>query len=98
MAKTYNKSKSNNRKGSNSKSKECRETQEYVSKPNDWRWYVPNQQLLKDVGSLPFTNALGARDYRGTYGDKYNNYSVPGVMRIDYVPTLGYSAEKVDCS
>lgn len=96
MAKTNNKSKSNNKKGFKPKSKECGETREYISEPNDWRWYVPNQQLLKDVGSLPFTNALGARDYRGTYGDKYNDYSVPGVMRIDYVPTLGYSADVND--
>lgn len=93
MAKSYNKSKSNNKKGVKSKSTDCAEVKEYVSQPNDWRWYVPNQQLLKDVGSLPFTNALGARDYRGTYGDKYNDYSVPGVMRIDYIPTLGYSAD-----
>lgn len=96
MAKNYEKVKMNNKKGSKLKSKECGEKQDYVSAPNDWRWYVPNQQLLKDVGSLPFTNALGARDFRGTYGDKYNDYSVPGVMRIDYVPTLGYSADVND--
>lgn len=71
-------------------------TKQHVSAPNDWRWYVPNEQLLKDTGSLPFTNALGSRDNRGYFGDSYNNYAVPGIMRISYAPVIGYAADTND--
>lgn len=63
----------------------------YYSSNNDWRWYAANEQLLKDVTSIPFTYALGSRiDLTGN-NQPIDNTTLPGVMTIGFVPTIGWS-------
>lgn len=66
-------------------------TDAYKSKPNDWRWYAQNQQLLTDAATYAYGTAVGSRLNYGTYGDEFNNTSIPGIMRVNVVPTVGWS-------
>lgn len=68
-------------------------------KYNDPSWYVKDGQLAKDVASLSFNNALGARfrienelDYgRGTATTFVT--SIPGIATINVAPAIGYSGD-----
>lgn len=52
---------------------------------NDPSWYNKDPQLVKDVASLPFGIPLGVPlDFVGGI-----QQSIPGVMVLDFVPTLG---------
>lgn len=66
-------------------------------KANDPKWYIVNGQLAKDVASFSFNNALGASFEIGTHGlttlVQPKKYSLPGIMTIPYVPSIGYSAD-----
>lgn len=69
------------------------------SKINDPDWYVKEPQLVKDVGSISFNNALGARyflnpDSVGTDfnpGSKDITASIPGIMTIQTGPAVNPS-------
>lgn len=63
---------------------------EYRKSGNHPSWYKTNEQLAKDTASIPFGYALGARKSHGPYGDRFNDYAVPGIMRINYMPTYGH--------
>lgn len=58
---------------------------------NHPEWYEINEQLTKDVASLPFTYALGTRFNFGE--TPYTNYSLPGVARLNYAYTYGFSTD-----
>lgn len=64
---------------------------------NDVNWYVPNDQILNDSASFAFSNALGAKvgvggSIAGTRN--YNELTLPGICRIQYVPTYGLSTSR----
>lgn len=61
------------------------------SKDNDPSWYALNPQLLKDTASFPYAWPLGNRLNLGKYADYINEGSVPGVLVMNWVPTIGYS-------
>lgn len=62
-----------------------------TSKPNDWRWYAQNEQLLKDTASFPYSWPLGNKLNLGSYAPEINKGSLPGVMAIYTSPTFGWS-------
>lgn len=68
-------------------------------KYNDASWYVKDGQLAKDVASLSFNNALGARyriaqelDY-GKLGKEAFVSVIPGICTINVAPALGFSGD-----
>lgn len=61
------------------------------SKPNDWRWYAQNEQLLKDSSSFPYSWPLGNKLNLGVNAPEVNKGSLPGVMAIWTAPTFGWS-------
>lgn len=62
------------------------------SKPNDWRWYAQNEQLLKDAASFPYTWPLGTRlNLGGDVAVDVNKGSIPGIMAIHTAPSFGWS-------
>ena len=61
-----------------------------MSPDNDYEWYTLNPQLLKDAASFPYAWPLGNKLDIGRYGLTINNGSVPGVMAINWIPTVGY--------
>lgn len=63
----------------------------HKSKPNDWRWYAQNEQLLRDSASFPYSWPLGTRLNLGQYSPEINLGSLPGIMSISVLPTFGYS-------
>lgn len=50
---------------------------------NDVTWYARTPELLKSASSIPFSTTVGLRPAIN------RNISVPGVLRIDWVPTVG---------
>ena len=62
-----------------------------MSPKNDYRWYCLNEQLLKDTASFPYGWPLGNTLNLGTYGLSMNDVSLPGVMAINWIPTVGIS-------
>lgn len=65
--------------------------QAYYSANNDWRWYASNEQLLKDVTSIPFTYALGSKIDMTGNKQPIDATTLPGIMTIGFVPTVGWS-------
>lgn len=63
----------------------------YKSGTNDWRWYANDPQLLRDVASMPFGYSLGSLLQLRDAGAR-NGRGIPGVMAINFVPGVGYSA------
>ena len=61
------------------------------SKPNDWRWYAQNEQLLRDSSSFPYSWPLGNKLNLGVNAPEVNKGSLPGVMAIWTTPTFGWS-------
>jgi len=61
----------------------------YDPKSNHPSWYKTNEQLAKDTASIPFGYALGVRKDHGVYGDRFNDYAVAGIMRINFMPIYG---------
>lgn len=61
------------------------------SKPNDWRWYAQNEQLLKDSSSFPYSWPLGNKLNLGVNAPEVNKGSLPGVMALWVTPTFGWS-------
>lgn len=60
---------------------------------NDVSWYIPSEQLLKDVASFSYAYPLGARLNVGAYGADINNSSIPGIMAIKTSITYGHATE-----
>lgn len=58
------------------------------SKRNDYSWYAKFPQFTKDAGTLAFGIPLGQPI---DLGDGTDFLTVPGIMRISYIPTIGYS-------
>lgn len=63
----------------------------YKSRPNDWRWYAQNEQMLKDTASFPYTWPLGHKLELGSYAPEVNKGSIPGIMVIDTSASFGWS-------
>lgn len=63
------------------------------SKDNDPGWYSLNQQLLKDAASFPYAWPLGNRLNVGPFGKRINKGSLPGILVMNWVPTIGYSSD-----
>lgn len=61
------------------------------SKDNDPNWYALNKQLLKDAASFPYAWPLGNRLNVGEFAKVINKGSIPGIMVMNWVPTIGYS-------
>ena len=73
------------------KSERSEEFNAQKSKPNDWRWYAQNEQLLKDSASFPYSWPLGNKLNLGVNAPEVNKGSLPGVMAIWTAPTFGWS-------
>lgn len=64
----------------------------HTGKPNDWRWYAQNPQLVSDYASFPFGAPLGNLLQ---YGDRlYDSTSVPGVCAIHFCPAVGLATNE----
>ena len=63
------------------------------SRDNDPAWYALNPQLLKDAASFPYAWPLGNRLNVGKFGSRINKGSLPGVLVMNWVPTIGYSKD-----
>lgn len=63
------------------------------SKDNDPNWYALNTQLLKDAASFPYAWPLGNRLNLGDHAKVINKGSIPGIMVMNWVPTIGYSSD-----
>lgn len=61
----------------------------HSAKPNDWRWYAQNPQLIKDYASYPFGNPLG--NPIGVDNPGLSNASFPGIMALEFIPAIGWS-------
>lgn len=66
---------------------------------NDWSWYVRTPQLVKDVASLNFNNALGAGyslandEILPTGLITGMSAKMPGICGIHTIPMMGYSGD-----
>ena len=63
------------------------------SKDNDPAWYALNPQLLKDAASFPYAWPLGNRLNVGKFGSQINKGSLPGILVMNWAPTIGYSKD-----
>ena len=63
------------------------------SKDNDPAWYALNPQLLKDAASFPYAWPLGNRLNVGEFGSHINKGSLPGILIMNWAPTIGYSSD-----
>lgn len=59
----------------------------HYGKPNDWQWYAANAQLIKDYASFPFGVPVG--NQLGFGLSQLDSGSIPGVMVLNYYPTVG---------
>lgn len=66
------------------------------SKENDPSWYAMNPQLLKDAASFPYAWPLGNELKLGSFAGNFRNAGLPGIMRMDWVPTIGYASDGTD--
>nr|AIY31267.1 capsid protein [Dromedary picobirnavirus] len=65
---------------------------------NDPEWYNNNPDLLEAAARIPFAHVPGRAISIGDYADSEGvvrpaTEYLPGVMAIEYVPTIGYSAD-----
>lgn len=64
---------------------------------NDSSWYTNNGQLTHDAGTYSFNNAIGARirniSVLPTSDEAYVDTSIPGIMTIRLLPTVGKSTD-----
>lgn len=61
-----------------------------ATKPNDWRWYAQNEQMLKDAASFSYFNPIGNEIDWG-YATDLPGHGVPGIMAIRTAPTFGWN-------
>lgn len=70
-------------------------------KHNDYRFYAATEQIAKDIASIAW-NYLGGTPYavsgrnltQGVGNVFVNNTSIPAVMRINYIPSIGVTTSK----
>lgn len=79
---------------------ECKNDSEAM---NDISWYSRYPNLLAAAGSFPYPNRPGMTLQLGQFTDPsdatktYNrNFTIPGVMVLDWLPTIGNSATATD--
>lgn len=98
------KSNKSNKKGSRANSKRnfnsSNGTSDLKSTTNDPSWYAVDSSLLRDAASIPFSRAVGTQvplDFNSAAfwdeGTKVE-YSVPGVMTLEIIPTYGSIEDK----
>lgn len=58
----------------------------HVSKPNDWKWYVPSPEMLANYGSFPFGFPVGTEYPKDALA---HGRSTPGSMALYFTPVLG---------
>lgn len=67
-----------------------REATDYHSgKPNDWRWYAQNEQLVRDYASYPFGAPLGK--LFNEWSTWNQGTAFPGIMSLEFMPSVGYA-------
>lgn len=80
-------------------SRDYKTSENIMGTHNDPKWYVENEQMLKDVASLPFAQVLGLdtglyKEGSGiTYGSK-----LPGIMAFKMEMSLGCGKTAVDAA
>lgn len=88
---------SNSSRKSNGKRSNRRNKGDYDSTDNDASWYMRYPELARDASKMPFTVPLGK--YPAVTSNAPNNlvklskeaFSVPGIMAIEWIPTIGQS-------
>lgn len=91
MNKTYDEKKSKERKDKS----EGAPKDKGIPWKNDWSFYAINEQIAKDIGSIPYntvpgvpiTYTYGAQTFKGSITG-----SLPSVIALRYVPTVGASS------
>lgn len=69
-----------------------------VGKQNDPSWYAQNPQLLRDAANFPYSWPVGSPydlefgEYSDAVLSQYRE-SVPGILSIEFSPTIGYSVD-----
>lgn len=65
---------------------------------NDVAWYAHSAALLRDSASIPFANPVGTRLRMGgpSTVDGQNPYTVPGILALEWSPTIGVSSTQLD--
>lgn len=68
----------------------------FKTKSNPFSWYDKFPQLIKDVGQYTFATPLGNKlNLNGPVSYPFSNtIAEPAIMRLNYIPTIGYSADK----
>lgn len=71
------------------------------STDNDWQWYVPTAQMLKDVASLPFGRMTGLPYLTQVQSQTQpsnvkvaDNISMPGIFTYYLMPTFGTNTDQ----
>lgn len=71
------------------------EVREAMNGTNDVSWYVNNDQMLKDVASIPFSRRAGT-PFTFQFGNRVNSKLLQGgVASISYMPVIGSSVDGV---
>lgn len=92
----YSNRTSNSRKNNNKRSNR-RSKGNYDSTDNDASWYMRYPELARDASKMPFTIPLGkyptitSNAPHNKVNFKGTAFSVPGVMAIEWFPTIGQS-------
>lgn len=64
---------------------------------NDWRWYAPTEQLVRDFASFPFGIPLGTllpSHGRSTTAANVGKTAIPGICALYFEPAIGYSTDE----
>jgi len=101
MARSNNRRKPGNTRPKGKRNYESKvEAKETKARDNDASWYVRNGQLVKDVASFSFNNALGSRITLKASGHDPaqnflpdGNFAVPGIMTLHTIPVWGTTYE-----
>lgn len=74
----------------------------YVGKRNDLSWYTVNEQVLRDVARIQYATPTGTPVYNdgtllgATLTTDSNDYTIPGIVTMEIVPTIGNAKEAMD--
>lgn len=96
---TRNKRTSNSKRNSNVNRRKRADVNQgsYDSADNDASWYMRYPELANDASKIPFTTPLGKYPLIGSNAEdssvKFSDtaFSVPGVLSVDWMPTIGQS-------
>lgn len=67
---------------------------ELKSQRNDFSWWNKFKMFTEYAGTIPFGLPLGNQVRIWQDGSGQNNFTLPGVMTLRFVPTVGYSGDK----